>query len=101
MPGRFGEVRVLAQPAHVGAAGTSELGFDPDEVREALPPSLDQVGPQVGCGGGIGRTGTALACIAVLDGVSAGEAVNLVRARYHPRAVETPAQRRLVARFRG
>ena len=54
---------------------------------------------EVACGGGVGRTGTALACLAVLDGVPAGEAVGYVRARYDRRAVETPWQRRFVSRF--
>lgn len=48
---------------------------------------------------GHGRTGTPLACLAVLDGVPAAEAVTYVRARYDHRAVETPWQRRYVARF--
>ncbi|GAB2787236.1 protein-tyrosine phosphatase family protein [Streptomyces daliensis] len=56
---------------------------------------------EVACGGGYGRTGTALACIAVLDGVPGGEAVAYVRAHYAARAVETPWQRRYVARFSG
>ena len=47
---------------------------------------------QVVCQGGIGRTGTALACIAQLAGVSSKDAVPWVRAHYHPRAVETPWQ---------
>lgn len=51
------------------------------------------------CGGGKGRTGTALACLAVLDGVPAKEAVAFVRRHYHPHAVETPWQRRFVAGF--
>lgn len=55
---------------------------------------------EVACGGGQGRTGTALACLAILDGVAPGEAVAFVRANYNPRAVETPWQRRYVARFR-
>ena len=54
---------------------------------------------EVACAGGHGRTGTALACIAVLDGVPAAKAVNFVRAEYDRHAVETPAQRRYVARF--
>jgi len=54
---------------------------------------------EVACVGGRGRTGTALACLAVLDGVPAGDAVAFVREHYHPRAVETPWQRRYVARF--
>ncbi|BCJ74774.1 protein-tyrosine-phosphatase [Catellatospora sp. IY07-71] len=51
------------------------------------------------CAGGRGRTGTALACLAVLDGVPAAEAVGWVRAHYDRRAVETPWQRRFVERF--
>ncbi|MFG2781064.1 protein phosphatase [Streptomyces prunicolor] len=51
------------------------------------------------CGGGRGRTGTALACLAILDGVPPGEAVDYVRARYDRHAVETPWQRRYVRRF--
>ena len=54
---------------------------------------------EIACGGGKGRTGTALACLAVLDGVPAGEAVAYVRAHYDRRAVETPWQRRYVRRF--
>ncbi|CAN5311446.1 hypothetical protein BH24ACT9_BH24ACT9_08320 [soil metagenome] len=56
---------------------------------------------EIACGGGHGRTGTALACIAILDGVPAHEAVAFVRAHYSARAVETPGQRRFVATFRG
>jgi protein-tyrosine phosphatase len=54
---------------------------------------------EIACGGGIGRTGTALAAVAVLAGVPPAEAVAWVRARYHPRAVETPWQRRWVLRL--
>ncbi|MEU6984589.1 protein phosphatase [Streptomyces sp. NPDC046324] len=54
---------------------------------------------EIACGGGRGRTGTALACLAVLDGVPAGQAVDFVRRNYDTRAVETPWQRRYVHRF--
>ena len=54
---------------------------------------------EVGCGGGVGRTGMALCVLAVLSGVPSAEAVAWVRDRYHPRAVETPWQRRWVARL--
>ena len=54
---------------------------------------------EVACGSGLGRTGTALACLAVLDGVPREEAVAYVRERYARRAVETPWQRRYVRRF--
>ena len=49
---------------------------------------------EVTCSGGVGRTGTALAALAVLDGLPSGDAVRWVRDRYSPRAVETPWQRR-------
>jgi len=54
---------------------------------------------ELACVGGRGRTGTALACLAVLDGVPAAEAVANVREHYDLRAVETPWQRRYVAGF--
>lgn len=54
---------------------------------------------EVACGGGRGRTGTALACMAILDGVPAGQAVAYVREHYDARAAETPWQRRYVNRF--
>ena len=54
---------------------------------------------EIACYGGRGRTGTALACLAVLDGVPAGEAVAYVREHYDRHAVETPWQRAYVRRF--
>lgn len=54
---------------------------------------------EVACGGGRGRTGTALACIAQLGGVPAGDAIGWVREHYRDGAVETPWQRRHVRRF--
>ena len=51
---------------------------------------------EVTCRGGLGRTGTALGALAVLDGLPADDAVRWVRSHYHPRAVETPWQRRWV-----
>lgn len=47
---------------------------------------------EVGCLGGHGRTGTALACLAVLSGHCADDAVAWVRASYCAMAVETPEQ---------
>jgi protein-tyrosine phosphatase len=79
------------------------LPADPEDARQALVEVWQRAEYQrveVACSGGIGRTGTALACLAVLDGVAASEAVGFVRTHYHPRAVETPWQRRYVARFR-
>jgi hypothetical protein len=56
---------------------------------------------EIACAGGRGRTGTALACMAILDGVPSTEAVAFVREHYDPHAVETPGQRRYVARWQG
>jgi len=78
------------------------LPADPAEARRALTDlwqraAIERV--EVACSGGRGRTGTALACLAILDGVPAADAVLYVRQHYNPRAVETPWQRRFVARF--
>ena len=54
---------------------------------------------EVACGGGVGRTGTVLACLAVLDGLDPTAAIERIRRRHRPRAVETPGQRRWVHRF--
>ncbi len=54
---------------------------------------------ELACGSGVGRAGTALAAMAVLSGVPPAEAVSWVRARYDPRAAETPWQRRWVRRL--
>jgi len=66
-----------------------------DAFREALDRAPHER-VEVACGGGRGRTGTALAVIAAMAGVPQREVVAWVRARYHPRAVETPWQARWV-----
>lgn len=54
---------------------------------------------EIGCLGGIGRTGTVLACMAVLAGVSTNESVRWVRRNYSPYAVEEPEQEEWVRQF--
>jgi hypothetical protein len=54
---------------------------------------------EVGCLGGSGRTGTVLACMAVLAGVPPARAVAWVRASYRPEAVETAGQEAWVQWF--
>jgi len=78
------------------------LPTDRSDAREALIEAWRRAGAErveIACGGGRGRTGTALACVAVLDGVPADEAVAYVRQFYDLRAVETAWQRRYVAHF--
>ena len=47
---------------------------------------------EIGCVGGLGRTGTVLACMAILAGVPVDQAVEWVRANYDSQAVETREQ---------
>jgi hypothetical protein len=54
---------------------------------------------EVACGGGTGRTGTVIACMAVLAGCPAAEALAWTREHYKRRAVETPGQRRWIGWF--
>ncbi|HVH21369.1 MAG TPA: protein-tyrosine phosphatase family protein [Pseudonocardia sp.] len=54
---------------------------------------------EVACGGGVGRTGTVIACLAVLAGHPAEDAVGWTRRHYRSRAVETGGQRRWIAWF--
>jgi protein-tyrosine phosphatase len=54
---------------------------------------------EIACGGGVGRTGTALAAVAVLAGVPGADAVAWVRRRYNRHAAETPWQRRWVRKL--
>ena len=54
---------------------------------------------EVACTGGTGRTGTVLACMAILAGHPAEDAVAWTRAQYRRHAVETPGQRRWVRWF--
>nr|WBO77890.1 protein phosphatase [Streptomyces sp. SBE_14.2] len=78
------------------------LPADRERAREVLRAAWRRSADErveLACGGGRGRTGTALACVAVLDGVPPEDAVAYVRRHYDPRAVETPWQRRYVRRF--
>jgi hypothetical protein len=74
---------------------------DPADLVAALRALLDRARGgervEIGCLGGHGRTGTALACLAVLAGHPPGDAVAWVRTNYCAKAVETPDQEALVA----
>jgi protein-tyrosine phosphatase len=78
------------------------LPTDRAQAREVLLEAWDRLGTErveIACRGGRGRTGTALACLAVIDGVPANRAVAFVRQWYHPHAVVTPWQQHYVSRF--
>jgi hypothetical protein len=71
-----------------------------DALREALRRAHAGERVEVACRGGVGRTGTALAALAILDGLPPREALTWVRGTYHRRAVETPWQRRWLSNVR-
>lgn len=76
---------------------------DIPRLRTALLDLLDRARRdevvEIGCLGGHGRTGTALACLAVLTGTPAEDAVAWVRTSYCEKAVETEQQEAFVLQF--
>lgn len=80
------------------------LPRDRPQAREALREAWHRAEfhrVEIACRGGRGRTGTALACLAVLDGVPPEGAVAYVRDRFDAHAIETWWQRRYVRDFPG
>ncbi len=69
-------------------------------LRELLSRARGGLMVEVGCLGGHGRTGTALACLAVLCGLS-GDPVDWIRTTYCQHAVETDEQAEFVRQFNG
>ncbi|MDG6108267.1 protein phosphatase [Dactylosporangium aurantiacum] len=69
----------------------------PLRAIEQLRGTLDRIERservEVACAGGRGRTGTALAAMAILQGSTAQEALAWVRSTYHPKAIESRRQR--------
>jgi len=68
-------------------------------ISEAMAAAIDGKHVEIGCGAALGRTGVALACMAILDGVPADKAVAWVRANYDQRAIETRDQEQWVLEF--
>lgn len=54
---------------------------------------------ETACRAGKGRTGTVIACLAILDGLPVRHAVSWTRQHFHHRAVQTPWQRWWVRGF--
>ena len=75
-------------PAEIIAWRDFGLPEDPDVAAGQIVGAFDRARRgelvEVGCVGGRGRTGTVLACMAVLAGVPAADAVAWVRAAYRP-----------------
>ena len=77
---------------------------DLDVLRDRLSAVLARANAaervEIGCLGAHGRTGTALACLAIVDGHAPDRAVALVRGNYCDQAIETPEQEAFVRAFR-
>lgn len=54
---------------------------------------------EVACDGGTGRTGTVVACLAVLAGIDPAHAVSWTRTHYHRYACEVPEQEQIPEHF--
>ena len=88
---------VLAWPDY-GLPASSEDGYQ--HICAAFERARGGVGVEIGCRGGLGRTGTVLACFVVLcSALDPPAAVAWVRNNYDCRAVETPEQEAWVAWF--
>lgn len=68
-------------------------------LRRAHEQARDGGRVEIACLGGCGRTGTAIAAMAILAGVDSDLAVSWARRHYDRHAVEAPWQRRWVRRF--
>jgi hypothetical protein len=77
---------------------------DVNDLREKLRAALTRANAgdrvEIGCLGAHGRTGTALGCLAIIDGHVPDRAVEWVRETYCDRAIETTEQEAFVRAFR-
>lgn len=75
----------------------------PRDFRQALKWILGELKTgavvDIGCMGGHGRTGSALACLLILQGLTANDAAKWVRTRYCSEAIESQAQMRFLTTF--
>ena len=69
------------------------------EIEDAFDRAVNGERVEIGCWGGVGRTGTVLGCMAVLAGVTPAEARQWVRQHYNVGAIETQEQHELVLAF--
>ena len=96
-------VKDLKWPSQVVDWPDWKLPSDEAELFTAIVRAWDRAKAgetvEIACDGGTGRTGTVVACIAVLSGVPIDEAVSWTRRNYDRRAVEVPEQECMIARF--
>lgn len=102
-PGRTGRTGLPSWPHEVLDWPDFRVPRDREQAEAAIVAAyqLAREGRrvEVTCGGGNGRTGTVIACLAVLAGHPATDAVGWTRRTYRRHAVETWWQRRWVRQF--
>lgn len=70
-----------------------------DQILSAFMRAREGEHVELGCKGGLGRTGTVIACMAVLAGVAPEKAVSWARRNYDRDAIETHEQEQWVLWF--
>lgn len=71
----------------------------PAQALEILRNAYDRAAHErveITCKGGVGRTGTALAILAVMDGMEPQAAIDFIKEVYDPGSIENPAQRAFI-----
>ena len=105
---RWGDPEIVARAAEAGVTidrwplrdGTApRSASDMDGILASLGEPRREGDAAVACMGGVGRTGTVVACALVAAGWPAARAIERVRALRHPTAVETPEQMAFVAMY--
>lgn len=95
---RIGEAEWQLDVPDFGLPNEAALRAVLADMLEAMRAAPDGA-YHIGCKAGLGRTGTAMACLAILAGAVEGDPVAWLRAAYTAEAIETPAQEDFVRRF--
>ena len=95
---RIGEAEWQLDVPDYGVPDEAALRAVLQQMLEAMRAAPDDA-YHIGCKAGIGRTGTVMACLAILAGVVEGDPVAWLRAAYFQGAIETPGQEAFVRGF--
>jgi protein-tyrosine phosphatase len=96
---RADQAALVVNVPDFGVPDEAELRAALDALLAAMRARPDRA-YHIGCKAGLGRTGTAMACLARMAGIP-GDSVAWVRTHYDPRAVETATQEDFVRAFLG
>lgn len=105
---RWGDTDIVRRASHAGITvarrpmtdGTAPASVEAmDEILDVVTEGRSRGDVAVACMGGVGRTGTVVACALVAAGVDADQAIRIVRETRHPQAVETAEQLAFVGEY--